>query len=89
MEMIQKTHLVDLEALKGFIVRCQDPDEGGIGDRPGNESDIFHTFFGIASISLIDKEGKYGLSKIDPTFAIPIDTINEKLPHLKKFLQAE
>jgi len=86
MHIIKRDHLVDQEALKGFILRSQDPDEGGIGDRPGNESDIFHTFFGIASLSLIDKSCKYGLKKIDPTFAIPVETINSKLPHLTKYL---
>ena len=29
----------------------QDPDGGGIADRPGNMVDVFHTHFGIAGIS--------------------------------------
>ena len=36
---------------------------GGISDRPGNMVDVFHTFFGIAGLSLL----KYsGLKEIDP-----------------------
>lgn len=81
MAMIGKTDMVDLEALEGYILRCQDPSGGGISDRPVNEVDVFHTFFGIASLSLIDSK-KYNLLAIDPIFAIPSKTIAEKLPHL-------
>ena len=28
----------------------QDPDDGGIADRPGNMVDVFHTHFGIAGV---------------------------------------
>lgn len=28
----------------------QDPDDGGIADRPGDMCDVFHTVFGIAGI---------------------------------------
>jgi prenyltransferase beta subunit len=41
------------EKLTEFILNCQDYDEGGIGDRAGNMSDIFHTFFGISGLSLL------------------------------------
>jgi prenyltransferase beta subunit len=41
------------EKLTEFIINCQDSDEGGIGDRAGNMSDIFHTFFGISGLSLL------------------------------------
>ena len=36
-----------------FILACQDHDDGGIADRPGNVADVFHTFFGIAGLSLL------------------------------------
>lgn len=41
-----------------------------MSDRPGNKTDIFHTFFGLTALSLIDHE-KYSLDEIDPLFAIP------------------
>ncbi|OAX84517.1 hypothetical protein ACJ72_01108 [Emergomyces africanus] len=40
-----------------------DPDEGGIADRPGDMVDVFHTVFGIAGLSLL----RYpGLKEVDP-----------------------
>jgi geranylgeranyl transferase type-2 subunit beta len=40
-------------------LNCQDSD-GGISDRPGNTPDVFHTFFGLAALSLLNPE-KYQL----------------------------
>lgn len=84
--MIGKTNMVDLKALEDYILRCQDPQSGGIADRPVNEVDVFHTFFGIASLSMIDSK-KYDLLEVDPIYAIPKQTIKEKLPHLLKPLK--
>ena len=36
-----------------FICACQDPELGGISDRPGDLSDPFHTLFGVAGLSLL------------------------------------
>ena len=60
---------------------------GGIAERPGNMADIFHTFFGIAGLSLLEYFKNVGESDssdnnmyeyfpsqyqmIDPTFALP------------------
>ena len=33
--------------------RDQDGDDGGIADRPGDLADVFHTFFGLAGLSLL------------------------------------
>ena len=30
-------------------------EDGGISDRPGNEPDVFHTFFGVAALSIIER----------------------------------
>ena len=78
--MMEKEDWIDQEALENFILQCQDS-EGGIGDRPGNTVDVFHTFFGLAALSLL-QPAKYGLSSIDPTYAIPKSTLS-KLAHLK------
>jgi len=75
---------VNLNSLRGYVLQCQD-EAGGISDRPGNEVDVFHTFFGLASLSLIDAE-KHGLLKVNPVFAIPEVTLNKHFPHLKKSL---
>ena len=34
--------------LTEFILDCQDPERGGISDRPDDRTDVYHTFFGVA-----------------------------------------
>ena len=45
------------------LILFQDPENGGIADRPGDMVDVFHTHFGIAGLSLI---GFPGLIAVDP-----------------------
>ncbi|KAI5970923.1 BET2 [Candida margitis] len=70
LSILGKAHWVDLEKLEAFILSCQDPIEGGISDRPDNQTDIYHTCFGITGLSLIDY-GKFGLDEIDPVYCMP------------------
>ncbi|WPH01570.1 Hypothetical protein R9X50_00441800 [Acrodontium crateriforme] len=63
MTMINRLHWLDQPRLTKFILECQDPDEGGIADRPGDMVDVFHTVFGIAGLSLM---GYDGLLEVDP-----------------------
>jgi len=42
--------------------------------------DVFHTFFGLAALSLLNPQ-KYDLLEIDPTYAIP-KFITKTLKHL-------
>ena len=51
----------------------QDEDAGGISDRPEDMADVYHTFFGIAGLSLM---GRPGLAPIDPTFALPVAVVD-------------
>ncbi|KAI9814796.1 MAG: hypothetical protein M1827_003062 [Pycnora praestabilis] len=61
--MIGRLHWIDREKLSSFILKCQDPEMGGIADRPGDMVDVFHTVFGIAGLSLL----RYpGLVEVDP-----------------------
>ena len=41
----------------------QDPELGGLADRPGDMVDVFHTVFGIAGLSLL---GRPGVAEVDP-----------------------
>ncbi len=50
----------------------QDEERGGISDRPEDMVDVFHTFFGIAGLSLM---GLCDLEPIDPTYALPVRTV--------------
>jgi len=73
-----KTHWIDGKKLIEYIVSCQDEKDGGISDRPGNVADVFHTYFGIAGLSLL---GCKGLNTIDPVYALPCKIVeNLKLP---------
>lgn len=77
--MIERQSWIDFVALKDYVLRCQDTETGGISDRPGNEVDVFHTFFGLTALSLM---GYYDIEKIDHVYAIPVDTIKRHFPHV-------
>eukprot|EP01017_Pseudomicrothorax_dubius_P010441 TRINITY_DN13734_c0_g2_i4.p1 TRINITY_DN13734_c0_g2~~TRINITY_DN13734_c0_g2_i4.p1 ORF type:complete len:327 (-),score=79.63 TRINITY_DN13734_c0_g2_i4:415-1395(-) len=70
---------IDRPALEGYILSCQDPERGGFSDRPGNEVDVYHTFFGLAGLSLLDTTGAHQLERIDPLYALPEKLIAEVL----------
>lgn len=59
---------IDRDALTAFILSCQDEEGGGISDRADDAVDVYHTFFGIAGLSLLGYEG---LDEIDPVYALP------------------
>ena len=65
---------INCNKLASFIAKAQDPDDGGIADRPDDMPDVFHTFFGLAGLSLL---GKFPDShrKIDPVYALPLDVV--------------
>ena len=50
----------------------QDEIRGGISDRADDECDVYHTFFGIAGLSIL---GYPGLEKIDPVYALPVSVV--------------
>jgi len=66
--MIDRLHWIDASKLSSFILRCQDPELGGIADRPGDMVDVFHTVFGVAGLSLL---GHPGLEEVDATYCMP------------------
>ena len=68
LSMLRRMHWIDGAALGQFVLSSQDGEEGGISDRPGNMADPFHTFFGIAALSLL---GYRPLQAIDPVYAMP------------------
>ncbi|KAI4321232.1 hypothetical protein MLD38_034638 [Melastoma candidum] len=71
--MIDRVHWIDTEKLIKFILDCQDTENGGISDRPDDAVDVFHTYFGVAGLSLL----KYPRVKpIDPAYALPTDVVN-------------
>ncbi|WZZ38197.1 hypothetical protein YC2023_034456 [Brassica napus] len=48
-------------------------ENGGISDRPEDAVDIYHTYLGVAGLSLLEYPG---VQAIDPAYALPVDVIN-------------
>jgi geranylgeranyl transferase type-2 subunit beta len=69
LSILGKLHWIDSPSLTEFILDCQDEDNGGISDRPDDEVDVYHTFFGIAGLSLLEYPS---IARIDPTLALPV-----------------
>jgi len=67
LSIIERLHWISKEKLISFILNCQDDENGGIADRPGDIADVYHTFFGVGGLSLL---GFNSLNPIDPAFAI-------------------
>ena len=65
---------IDSEELQRFILASQDDETGGISDRPGDIADPFHTLFGVAGISLMNKSEK--LRPINPVYCMPQKVID-------------
>lgn len=76
-----RTSWIDRAKLADFVLSAQDPIDGGISDRPNNMTDVFHTFFGIAGLSLLNYPG---LCPIDPIYALPVHVV-ERLGLSKKY----
>lgn len=76
--MLDKVSWIDGAKLDAFIRQCQDEDEGGIADRPGDMPDVFHTFFGLAGLALL---GDKQLQPINPMYALP-ESVVARLPAL-------
>lgn len=76
LEIIGKTHWIDREKLINFILRCQDVENGGISDRPGDMVDVWHTCFGITGLSLLHYPG---LQDVNPLYCMPKVTIEKVL----------
>nr|CAG8434237.1 3394_t:CDS:2 [Entrophospora candida] len=81
--IVNSLHLVDADLLGWWLCERQlkngglngrpekledDPECGGIADRPGDMVDVFHTLFGIAGLSLL---GYPGLKLVDPVYCLP------------------
>ena len=79
--MIGKQKWVDADKLEEFVLSAQDAEDGGISDRPGNFTDPFHTFLGMAGLSLF---GKLDVPTMDPVYALPVEVVQKHFASLKK-----
>lgn len=71
LSIVRRIDWISKDKLSAFILDCQDADTGGIADRKGDMVDVFHTFFGIAGLSLL---GYPGLKQVDPVYALTTET---------------
>ncbi|XP_048137852.1 geranylgeranyl transferase type-2 subunit beta 1-like isoform X2 [Rhodamnia argentea] len=71
--MIDRVHWIDKEKLIKYILDCQDTEKGGISDRPDDAVDVYHTYFGVAGLSLLEYPG---VKAIDPAYALPVNVVN-------------
>ena len=71
LRVLRRMDWIDQSKLVEFILACQDPDTGGIGDQPDNVGDVFHTFFGICGLSLLGHFAAGEVNEVDPVFALP------------------
>lgn len=67
LKMLGRVEWIDGNKLREFIMLCEDEVDGGFADRPGDMADVFHTFFGLGGLSLLEVEG---LEKIDAAWAL-------------------
>ncbi|KAI6103827.1 rab geranylgeranyltransferase [Pisolithus croceorrhizus] len=75
LSILNKMTWIDSEKLASFILSAQDPELGGIADRPGDMADVFHTQFGVAGLSLL---GYPGLVDLDPVYCMPASIIEAR-----------
>ncbi|KAM3712603.1 hypothetical protein ACB098_01G194300 [Castanea mollissima] len=63
--MIDRVHWINKEKL--------DMENKGISDRPDDVVDVYHTYFGVAGLSLLEYPG---LKAIDPAYALLVNVVN-------------
>lgn len=75
LRMIGRQHWINSDHLTQFIMCCQDIEDGGFADRPGDMVDPFHTLFGIAGLSLLGTTTQGKLKEINPIFCMAEEVI--------------
>ncbi|KAK0244275.1 rab geranylgeranyltransferase [Armillaria nabsnona] len=75
LSILNKVDWINADKLTAFILSAQDPEQGGIADRPGDMVDVFHTHFGVAGLSIL---GYPGLVDLDPVYCMPANIIEAK-----------
>lgn len=70
--LLRRLHWIDAPAVAAFVLRAQDGVKGGIADRPDDEADVYHTFFGVGGLSLVAHPD---VAPIDAATALPVRTL--------------
>lgn len=72
--LVKRLHWIDRDSLIAFILKCQDPEDGGFADRPGNMVDVWHTVYAIAGLGLLDYPG---IEPVHAGYCMPQATIDK------------
>ena len=83
LDMLSALHYIHTDKLKHYIFACQDQDDGGISDRPGNVGDVFHTFFGVCGLNLLHfdtsreegEEGEGEYERVHAKYCLPLSVV--------------
>jgi geranylgeranyl transferase type-1 subunit beta len=69
--LIGKLHLLDIPKTKQYLLKLTQHSIGGFGKYPGDPPDIYHSYFGLAALALLEHED---LKPIHPAACISMDT---------------
>ncbi|KAK8898553.1 Rab geranylgeranyltransferase [Tritrichomonas musculus] len=78
--IIDKKDWINAENLEKFVLSAQNSEIGGIADVPGHQADPFHTFFGLAGLSIFHCQK---LPEMDPVYAMPKNVLEKHFLSLK------
>ncbi|KAM0677673.1 Rab geranylgeranyltransferase [Binucleata daphniae] len=67
LQMIKKDSYISKTKLVEFIYECYDGTVGGFSDRKGNEVDLYHTLYSLASLSMLQKAD---LAEVNPAYGM-------------------
>jgi geranylgeranyl transferase type-2 subunit beta len=70
--LLRRLHWIDAPGVTCFVLHAQDGVKGGIADRADDEADVYHTFFGVAGLSLL---GHSDVAPMDAATALPVHTL--------------
>lgn len=70
LDMIGKTSLIDTEGTRRWLIEKTQHMIGGFGKEPGYPPDIYHSYLGLAALSIV---GTPGLKKLDAALCISED----------------
>ena len=82
LQLLRKDRWIDTPNAEDFVWSCVSHESPGFSDKPGNNPDPYHTFFGFMGLALLHDEAhkkeKNGveLSKISCTYALPLEIAN-------------
>lgn len=80
-KILGRDNWIDAPGLTKYILSCRDQEFGGFSDRPGNMTDIFHTLFAVAGLSLLgDSEH---ILPVNPVYCLSERTVERSIARIE------